>query len=72
MVAAMIIAGRLIWQGERRVFSCGWVTNHEYPVLITRLTVFRVGVFRDIVRRKVLTWQWGVDCLVIQCFGQLI
>ena len=27
----MIIAGRLILQGERRVLGWGWVTNHEVP-----------------------------------------
>ena len=55
MVAAMTITGRLILQGKRRVLVSRRVTNHGYPVLITRPTVCRVSVFRGIDRVRALT-----------------
>ena len=69
MVAAMTIAGRLILQRGGRVFVSGRVTNHGYPVLITRPTVCRVSVFRGIGMVKALTWWWGVNWLTFQCFS---
>ena len=69
MVAALIIAGRLTLQRERRVFGAGWVTNHGYPVLITRPTVCRVSVFRGIGRMRAFTYRWGVNWLAIQYFS---